>query len=121
MTSTCARGAAPASRTSRLFSARELSFNGLLAPNTSRTERIRRFLQIHAAEPVADTAKRLEMREGRVYEEVEGKKVLSTDTTLGRGKTCPVGQRMRLLNTLAAELELPEVFPGLKNLDESVA
>lgn len=120
MSQRCARGTLPTSRTCRMFSARELLRNGLLSPNTSRTDKLCRFVERHAGEPLAETAKRLEMREWRLYEEVERKKVLSADGLLGRGRTCPVGQRMRLLNKLAAELALPEVFPGLADLDESV-
>ena len=121
MSTTCTRGQESGSRSSRLFSARDLNANGLLAPNTSHVERLRRFVQRHATEAIADTAQRLETRGGRVYEEVEGKKVFSTDCLLGRGKTCPVGQRMRLLNKIAVALDLPEVYPGLKDLDASVA
>jgi hypothetical protein len=94
--------------------------NGLLTPNTIETERTRRFVQRYATEPVSETAKRIEARDSRVYDEIEGKKVLSHDLTIARGKTCPVGQRMRLLNKFSAQLSLPEVFPGLRDLDESV-
>jgi len=82
--------------------------------------RIRRFIERHATEPIAVSAATLEMRDARLYQEIEEKKTYTLDTTLERGKTCTVGQRMRILNKIASALDLPEVFPGLKDLDESV-
>jgi hypothetical protein len=119
MPSTSARRALSASRTSALFSTRDLQRNGLVSPNTPRVNRIRLFIERHAMEAIAATADALGVRDVRLYQEIEERKVYALDTTLGRGRTCPIGQRMRLLNTIAVELELPTVFPGLKDLDES--
>ena len=121
MPQTWARGDFFSSRSSRLFSTRELQRDGLVSPNTPKVNRIRRFIERHATAPIAETAMTLEMRETRLYQEIEGRKSLAVDTILHRGKTCPVGQRMRLLNSIAVEWDLPKVYPGLEDLDESVA
>ena len=121
MPTTCGRGESFSSRSSRLFSTRELQTNGLVSPNTPKVNRIRRFIERHAQEPIAASAASLEMRETRLYQEIEERKTYALDTTLCRGKTCPLGQRMRLLNKIAVALDLPEVYPGLKDLDASVA
>jgi hypothetical protein len=121
MPTTCARGDEFSSRSSRLFSTRELQRDGLVSPNTPSVNRIARFVERHATEPIADTAARLEMREARLYQEIEQKKTYALDTTLHRGKTCPVGERMRLLNKIAVALDLPAVYPGLRDLDASVS
>lgn len=118
---TSARRAPSASRTSALFSTRELQRNGLVSPNTPRVNRIRLFIERHATQAVTATASALGIRDARLYQEIEERKVYALDTTFGRGKTCPVGHRMRLLNKIAVELELPTVFPGLKDLDESAS
>jgi hypothetical protein len=83
--------------------------------------RIRLFIERHATQAVTATASALGIRDARLYQEIEERKVYALDTTFGRGKTCPVGHRMRLLNKIAVELELPTVFPGLKDLDESAS
>jgi hypothetical protein len=121
MPSTSARATASSSRTSLLFSTRELQANGLISPNTPKVNQIRLFIERHAMEAIAATAEALGFRYARLAQEIEERKVYAFDTGLRRGKTCPVGQRMRLLNAISEELALPEVYPGLRSLDDSVA
>ena len=88
--------------------------SGLIITNSSRTERLRRFLQVSLVPGAAtEIATGLGARRARIADELEGRVVLSVDTMLGAVSRIGLVQRLRFFASLLAPFGMCPIFrPG---------